>query len=299
MARKHYNLPPLNALAAFEAAARHGGFKRAAAELNVTPGAVSHQIKALEQEIGCALFLRTPGGATLTAEGRDLAAVLGRSFSQTAGVLDRLRQRGSRRGVRIGATTAMASLWLMPRISRFWREHPDIRVSQHASDLEASPHQPHLDLRIRYGDGHWPGEEARLLFEDEIAPLCSPSFALGREEMDLDALAAAPLIHLEDVDEGWVTWRQWFDALGHESPIDPGVSVNSYTIALQIAQDSNGIALGWLRLVAPLLEQGLLRPIGTKRLRSPGSFFIAWHQTASLAPEAEVLRDWLLADAKG
>ncbi|GAB5469015.1 MAG: LysR substrate-binding domain-containing protein [Rhodospirillales bacterium] len=297
MARKHYNLPPLTSLAVFEAAARHGSFKRAAVELNVTPSAVSHQIKALEQEVGLALFLRGAGGSRLTAAGEELENVLARSFTQTAAVLDRLRRQHSAPSVTVGATTAMASLWLMPRITRFWRDHPTLKVNQQASDLEMPPGLPQLDLRLRYGSGVWEGESTALLFHDRVAPVCSPEFAAAHPVADLADLARLPLIHMEGANPLWLTWPQWFLALDYRGPVDQGVTVNNHTIALQAAQDGNGLTLGWLAMIAPLLRRGLLQQIGNAVLPAPGSFYLTWRRDRLLSPQAQTLRDWLLADA--
>lgn len=298
MARRHYNLPPLTALAAFEVAARRGSFKEAASELNVTPGAVSHQIKALEQELGCVLFQRTAKGTLLTAEGRDLEQVLARSFRQTAAVVGRLRLRGQASSVTVGATTAVAALWLMPRITRFWRSYPELRVDQHASDLEQGQSQPHLDLRIRYGKGSWPKEAAALLFDDEIRPLCSAEFAKNNPVSALHELAQLPLIHLNSDVVDWTTWPTWFQALGYAGAIGRGLVVNNYMIALQAAQDGNGVCLGWDRLTGPLLDEGRLVPLCALRLPAPGSFYLTWPKDLEISSEAGTLRDWLVAEGR-
>ncbi len=296
MARRHYNLPPLTALATFEAAARHGSFKQAAAELNVTPGAVSHQIKALEQDLGLALFERRAQGILLTPDGSELQQVLARSFRQTAAVLDRLRRSARPFGVTIGSTTAMAALWLMPKITAFWRSHPDLRVSQHASDLETGPGLPPMDLRIRYGRGVWPEEEAALLFADEVLPLCSPDFAKRAGCPTLEELASLPLIHMQSEQGSWTTWRDWFAVLGHDGAIDRSLVVNNYMIALQAAQDGNGVCLGWRNLTRPLLDRGLLQPLTALSIVSPGSFYLTWPKDVPLVAEAATLRDWLIAE---
>ncbi|MEQ8655345.1 MAG: LysR substrate-binding domain-containing protein [Kiloniellales bacterium] len=298
MARRYYNLPPLTALAAFEVAARHGSFKGAAAELNVTPGAVSHQIKALEQELGCALFERTAKGTLLTLEGHQLEQVLARSFRQTAAVVERLRVKDRPKSVTIGATTAVAALWLMPRITRFWRSYPDLRVDQHASDLEQGAVQPHLDLRIRYGAGAWPEEEATLLFDDEIMPLCSPRFAEACQAAGLEDLAALPLIHLHSDVVDWTTWSTWFQALGYEGAIERGLVVNNYMIALQVAEEGNGVCLGWDKLTRPHREAGRLVSLSAFRLEAPGSFYLTWSRDVEISPEAKTLRDWLVAESQ-
>ncbi len=298
MVRRHYNLPPLTALATFEVAARNGSFKQAAAELNVTPGAVSHQIKALEQELSCALFKRTAKGTILTPEGQELEQVLARSFRQTAAIIERLRLRGVPSSVTVGATTAMAALWLMPRISRFWRHHPDLRVDQYASDLEHGLGQPHLDLRIRYGNGMWRGEESILLFHDEITPLCSPDFAARHPNLSLQDLATLPLVHHHSEVSEWTTWPAWFRALGHEGVIDRGLVVNNYMIALQVAEDGNGVCLGWDRLTKSIRDEGRLVPIGDLRLDAPASFYLTWPKDLDVGAEARTLRDWLVTESR-
>ncbi|MBC6404306.1 MAG: LysR family transcriptional regulator [Rhodospirillales bacterium] len=297
MARKFYNLPPLTALATFEAAARHGSFKRAAQELNVTPSAISHQIKALEQELGLPLFQRSVGGMLPTLEGRQLQAVLERGFTEISQVLGHLRRTQEPASVTVSATTAVASLWLMPRVSRFWRSHPSLRINQHASDEEPLPSDPQADLRIRYGDGDWPGQEAALLFRDRIAPLCTLAYRDLPDDRDLEALAAGPLIHIENSVEGWTAWPAWFRAFGYQGPIDKTFVMNNHVIALQAAQDGAGICLGWLALAAPLLEQRLLRPLGERWLPSPGDYYLTWRADKPLSKEAGTFRDWLLTDA--
>ncbi len=293
MARKHYNLPPLTALATFEAAARNASFKQAAAELNVTPGAVSHQIKALEQELGRPLFERTLHGTHLTEEGRELQQVLARGFRQTAAVLDRLRRKEAPLSVTIGSTTAVATLWLMPRVMGCWRSHPDLRVNQHASDQEKSPGQPPMDLRVRYGGGSWPEEESALLFHDEILPLASPDFAERHADASLETLAGLPLIHHKSEHDDWTTWGEWFRACGYRDRIDRSLVVNNYMIALQAAQDGSGVCLGWRNLTRTLLKQGSLRPLGGFSIASPGSFYLTWPKDIALSAEAATLRDWL------
>lgn len=130
MARRYYNLPPLNTLASFECAARNLSIKDAAQELNVTPGAVSHQIKALEGELGTALFERKHRGIGLTENGQRLFASLQRSFSDVSSTLSHVRRTSFDLSVTIAATTAVSSLWLTPRLSRFWKEHGNIPVNQ-------------------------------------------------------------------------------------------------------------------------------------------------------------------------
>jgi len=292
MARKHYNLPPLTTLAAFESAARLGSFKRASAELNVTPGAVSHQIKSLETHVGSALFYRRHRGVDLTSDGKVLFEVLARGFGDISDVLRRLRANRENAAVTIGATSAMASLWLTPRIGGFWRDHPEVAVTQHVSDHEID-RVFGLDLQIRYGGEDLAGRGGIKLFDDTLMPVCSPDYAAGMADCDLEDLAGGHLIHLVAEDVNWTTWRTWFAIQGYHGALRYAHSVNNYTIALQVARDGGGLVLGWRRLVQPLLASGDLVALQTWEVQAPQSFYILGD--GDPAPQARTLRDWLIA----
>ncbi len=299
MVKRSYDLPSLTAMAAFEAAARHLSMKRAAEELNVTPGAVSRQIKALEGDVGCALFLRRPRGVELTGEGETLYAVLSRSFSQIAETYHRIQGKGRAVSVTIGATTAFASMWLMPRLGGFWRAHQDITINHVISDDTRELRGAAVDLRIRYGEGAWPDEVSQTLFGDRIYPVCGPGFARSHKAKTPADLLELPLLQLSGVDPGWTDWQGWFRRLGVTEKPGTIRSFTNYVIALQAAQDDQGLALGWHSLVAPLLAEGrLVRPI-PQEIAAPGAFYVTWNAGRELTPEAEALRAWLIAEAAG
>ncbi|MGB3176993.1 MAG: LysR substrate-binding domain-containing protein [Albidovulum sp.] len=293
MVRRHYNFPPLTTLSAFEAAARNGGFKIAAQELNVTPGAISHQIKALEMELGRALFKRVHRGVILTEDGQNLFVALQSSFRTIAKALEQIRRPQLDESVTIGATAAVSSLWLTPRITRFWREFPDIRISQIVSDsrldIGISP-----DLRIEYGHiGNSP-EGTRELFTDDLVAVASSGFAAAHPVDTAAQLAGLPLIHLNAEDQDWTTWKQWFDALGYSGPLGSGTSVNNYMIALQAAQDGVGVVLGWKRLIRPFLENGTLVILGRFSMPAPRSFLVIRDRDASHDARLDVIEAWML-----
>ncbi len=293
MARRHYNLPPLTTLACFEAAARHLSFKDAASELNVTPGAVSHQIKALEGDLSLVLFERKHRGVALTDDGGRLFATLQRSFGSISRTLSELRKSGQDNSVTVASSTSVSSLWLTPRLIRFWKEHGSVPVNQHVSD---SPDRPEhlIDLTIQYG-GTVPSHKISVpLYRDDLVPVCSPDFADQHPETELESLARMPLIQLDSDPAGWTTWRTWFRELGYTGNIATGMRVNNYTIALQAARDDAGVALGWRRLVQPLLERGALVRIGDHSLPEPAEFRIISDPEDMLGPEVQLLRSWLL-----
>lgn len=294
MARRHYDLPSLTTLAVFEAAARNLSFKQAALELNVTPGAVSRQIKALETELCTQLFERLHRGVVLTGDGADLYEAVGDSFARMSVAVHAIRSRDLEANITVGATTAFASLWLMPRLSGFWRSHRDVTInhviSDHARDIDTAQ----VDLRFRYGTGHWPGDTASLLFDDRIYPVAGPEFASENIPETLEDLLGLPLLQLNSADPTWIDWPDWFAALGISERPRKVRSFTNYGVALQAAQDNQGVVVGWHGLVAPLIAQGRLQRLGTWEIAAPGSHYVTWSADRPLDEAAQALKDWLL-----
>src|SRR5215475_9450648 len=187
--RRFYSLPSLTALAAFEAVARHRSMTRAAAELNVTVGAISRQVRGLESYVGEPLLRRERRGVDVSAKGSELYGVLSAGFSQISQTLERLRTTQSSTAVTVGASTGIASLWLMKRIGDFWRAHPDITINHLISDNANDLRRAEVDLRIRYGSGSWPDESSAFLFRDYVVPVCGRRFLREHASTSLDALS--------------------------------------------------------------------------------------------------------------
>ena len=187
---------PLNALRAFESAARLLSFTRAAEALNVTPNAVSAQVKGLEERLGVPLFRRLPRGLALTDEGQALLPVLSDSFEQMAGVLARLRQGEQRAVLTVGVVGTFAVGWLLPRLPAFHRRHPfvDLRLLTHNNRVDLAGEG--LDAAIRFGDGAWHGTQALALLQAPLSPLCAPALA-----SQLHTPAALPQQRKEEVAE--------------------------------------------------------------------------------------------------
>src|SRR5262245_51233635 len=297
MARRYYNLPPLTTLAAFEAAARHLSFKDAAQELSVTPGAVSHQIKALEGDLGAALFRRRHRSVELAREGEALFQALASSFAKVSQCLQTIRARRSGDVVTVGSTSAVAALWLSPSVIRFWRRFPSINVNQVVQDRQLR-NSSELDLFIRYGPEQDPSFEQIELYRDRLVPVASPALAETCKARGLQLLARQRLIHLDSEDRSWTTWDDWFRQLGYDGPISAGMHVNNYSVALQVAQDGAGVALGWKRLVSPLLRGGQLVPIGPHALEAPLSFYIVCRPDAEMTEAARKLRQWIVDEVR-
>ena len=293
MSRRHYDLPPFTTLSAFEAAARHLSFKNAAQELSVTPGAVSHQIKALEGELGVVLFLRQHRGVELTPEGQALFETLSSSFREISRQLARVRKDNSADTVTVGSTTAVAALWLSPTIIDFWREHPDINVHQVTQDRPIE-NTSDFDYFICYGRAKNTSLLHTPLYRDELVPVAAPDVARDLQGASLEQLAKQRLIQQEAVSTSWTKWAEWFAQLEYNGEITYGARVTSYSVALQIARKGAGIALGWRRLVQPMIDSGKLAVVGSFVVPAPHQFYLAGRPDEDLTPNARALKRWLL-----
>src|SRR5215210_1816923 len=208
-------LPPLNALKAFEAAARHESFTRAADELCVTQGAVSHQVKALEATLGLKLFNRERQRLVITEAGRDYLAVLRDAFDRIALGTARVVQRQSSGALTVSTSPDFAAKWLVNRLGRFAEEHPsiDLRVSATLHHVDFAREE--VDLAVRHGDGTWPGLDVARLSAEELFPVCSPKLMTGRNKLAKPAdLLRVPLLHLDDRRD----WARWLEAAGVAEP---------------------------------------------------------------------------------
>ncbi len=297
MSRRHYNFPPLTTLSAFEAAARHLSFKNAADELSVTPGAVSHQIKALEGELQTALFQRRHRGVDLTEDGKALYDVLSTSFGRISKTLETIRNRQSSEKVTVGSTTAVAALWLSSSIIEFWRETPDLNINQISQDRPFRD-RPDIDFFIRYGRDADPHLSHTALYRDKLVPVGSPEMAEKLQGADLKTLSRQRLIQLETEDRTWTTWPEWFQQLGYSEPIQLETSVNSYSVALQLARKGVGLALGWKRLITPMLASGKLVPIGTHMVEAPNQFYLVGRPDEDLSENARKLKSWIIEETQ-
>ena len=256
-------LPPLASLRAFEAAARHMSFKRAAAELAVTPTAVSHQIKLLEDTLGVRLFERQPRRLVITAAGLVLYPGLKEGFAAFEKAVHAATAGRGRRTVTLSATTAFTAKRLVPMVPAFRAAHPDIDLRLHASDAPADFRGRAADIAVRYGRGPYPGMHSEVLAMDRFAPVCSPHLGIRSTE----DLARATLIHFEwrQVDPETPVWRRWLDHSGTDRAVDPdgGLVFSDEGHAIQAAIAGHGVALLSLVLVAGDLASGaLVQPFG-------------------------------------
>lgn len=298
MSRRHYKLPPLTMLLVFEAAARHLSFKAAAQDLSVTPAAVSHQIKALEAELGTALFVRKHRGVELTPHGVSLCQVLSSSFTQISRELDKIKRAEAQDTVTVGSTTAVAALWLSPLIIDFWLSHTDVSVNQVTQDRPFHAPQS-VDFFIEYGRETHDAMDHHEIFRDELVPVAAPELAARLEGATLQELAEQWLIHLDVRSQNWTTWPDWFSGLGYRGRVNEGTTVTNYTLALQFAQKGAGVVLGWKTLIAPMLKSRKLAVIGPHILPAPHAFCLVAPPTEQLSDNARKLHDWIMTHRSG
>jgi len=293
MVRRYYDLPSLTTLAVFEASARHLSFKLAAAELNVTPGAVSRQIKAIEDELGVPLFTRLGTGVALTSAGEDLYGVLASSFSRAADVVRTVKRGDRSKNVTLACTDAFATTWLIPRMPDFWARYDDISVDHLISDNPRDYRRAEVELRIRYGFGSWLDENAELLFDETIYPVCGPEFARTHADATAGSLPELPLLHVDWVDPDWTSWDEVFRRATLPHGPTRGRRFGKFFVALQAAQANQGVAVGWHRLVKTLIGEGKLVRLTDLEMPAPGGYYLTWNNNRTLSPAAERLRDWL------
>src|SRR6476660_1487575 len=228
-------LPPLNALKAFEAAARHESFTRAAEELCVTQGAVSHQVKALEAELAIKLFNRERQRLIITEAGRDYLAVVRDAFDRIAMGTERLLQRQNAGVLTVSTSPDFAAKWLVHRLGHFAEAHSgiDLRVSATMHHVDFAREE--VDLAVRHGDGNWPGLDATRLCTEQLFPVCSPKLMAGRNRIARPSdLLKSPLLHLDDSK----AWSRWFDAAGiANAETSHGLTLNRASMLIDAAVD--------------------------------------------------------------
>src|SRR5436853_3263669 len=287
MARR---LPPLNALRSFEAAARHESFTRAAEELFVTQGAVSHQVKALEAELGVKLFNRERQRLVITEAGRQYLTTLRDAFDRIALGTERLLQRQTSGALTVSTSPDFAAKWLVNRLGRFAEEHPsiDLRVSATLHHIDFA--REDVDLAVRHGDGSWAGLDVSRLSTEQLFPVCSPKLFEGRPRISKPAdVLKFPLLHLDDRKD----WAKWLEAAGvADAELSHGPVLNRASMVIDAAVDGQGIALARTTLAAwDLINGRLVRPF-TEALRLSKTYWIICPKATSTLPKIVTFRDW-------
>lgn len=282
---------PLNAIQIFIAAARAQNLTRAAAQLNLTVSALSHQIRLLEQRIDCVVFVRGPRGVKLTAEGQHL---LDRIAPHMAAIEDALKPLCGRRdsALALSLLPSFASSWLLPRLPRFVARHPGVELSLDSSDELVTFADGRYDAALRYGKGGWPGVIDELLFEEWLTPVASPALLGRRKPPTLDRLDRLPLLGPQEA------WQQWFTQYGGRPPERYVASFNDSESRQRAAVEGMGVALGRTTLVRPLIEAGQLVALYPERVKGERAHYLVYPQRSRSHPGFAGFREWLLEEAR-
>jgi len=297
----HRSLPPLRALRAFEAAARHLSFAQAAAELGVTPGAISHQIKALEDWLGAPLFYRLARALRLTEAGEAALPFLTEGFDRLSDGTARMQARKDEHLLTVSVSPGFGSLWLVPRLDRFRRKHPDIEVRIDGTDRLVNIAGGEADVAIRYGHGGYADVQSDQLFAMRATPVCSPELQSKNPALQKPSdLKNHTLLHVE-WKEAEGSWRTWLLAAG-AADVDPlrGPRFTKEEMAVRAALDGEGVALIGDRMAADHLASGrLVRPFNAE-LSTPLVFAYFLLSAFGRQDEPKIMRfrDWLLDEAE-
>lgn len=284
-------LPSLSSLRAFEAAARHLSAKRAAEELSVTPTAISHQIRQLEESLGVALFIRRPRQLVLTTQGQALLTVLSDSFDAIAETVTKLRRPSARQAVTLSTTPGVAARWLLPWVCLLRDAHPQIDLSIQVSHEAVALDGIGADMAIRYGEGPWPGLVAERLFDNIFVPVCSPSLGLHEptELVNHALLHFSSLKAVSPVD--WVIWQRQAKVPGLD--ISAGLVFSDETHSIAAALDGQGVALMSRYLIEEELRQGrLVQPFGPELATAP--FHLVYPPARLEEPAIVAVREWVV-----
>ena len=286
-------LPFMNGIKAFEAAARSGSFAKAADELHVTPAAVSRMVHLLEARLGVTLFERKANRLLATPAGHAYQGGLTQLFDQLAALTQQVTAMGSARALTVGVGPTFAIRWLIPRLADFQKRAPDIEV-RFATGGEAAPFSDDWTCGIRLGNGAWPGLEATPLFEADLTPVCTPALARGLKHPE--DLTAATLLRVNHAPEDWPLWFAAADVSG----IQPkGPKFDYYGHALQAAADGVGVAMG----IRPYIDDDLAagRLIAPFALSVPkgARWYLVYRAARATEPAFAAFRDWIAKAAVG
>lgn len=293
------SLPPLNALRAFEVAARHLSFKRAADELNVTPAAISHQVKALEEWLGTLLFHRLTRALRLTEAGQEALPKLTQGFGKLVEAVGEMQAQSDSDLLTVSVSPSFGTMWLVPKLDRFRVRHPDIEIRIDGTDRLVNIAQGDADLAVRYGAGDYNGVRVDLLFTQRNTPVCSPALLEGdfplREPSDL---RHHTLLHVDWKDAD-ASWRMWLMAAGVEGiNAARGPHFTQEGMAVEAALDGQGVALIGDKLVEDHLAAGTLVHPFALDMSTPLTFshYLLSPKALEAKPKVTAFRDWLIGE---
>jgi LysR family transcriptional regulator, glycine cleavage system transcriptional activator len=292
-------LPSLNGLRAFEAAARHLSFTVAAAELNVTQTAISHQIRRLEEELGIRLFVRQNRALALTPQARDYLPGVRAAFNDLRLATDRLLRKDNEHVLTVSTLASLAAKWLLPRLSTFQETHPGIDVRITTSTALVDFGTGDVDAAIRYGRGDWPGLHADWLMADQLFPVCSPALLTGKRPLRTpEDLRDHVLLHTSNANAD--DWRLWLTAAGLPANISklPGLTFDLILVTVQAALDGIGVAMGRTSYVEADIAKGRLVVPFKITLPANAGFYLVCPEATADTPKLAAFRQWLVASVQ-
>lgn len=291
-------LPPLNWLRSFEAAARHRNFTLAAAELNMTQATISQQIKGLESQLGCALFIRLPRGLELTDAARAYIPGVRESIEKLSVVTDEVFGKERSHTLTVRSNLVFFNTWLAPRLADFRHDYPDIDL-RFTSNIWLDSVNKEADIEIRYGKGMWPDLISDRLTWDQLIPVCSPQ-VLGPDQTSKNAAPPATaeqltehtLLHVIGYEEGW---GHWLKKLGHHNiDASQGIHFDSLITAMEMAVHGHGIALSRTSIASTLLESGKLIKPFEAGVATEEAFFVAIPSNKPIQHHVQAFRSWII-----
>lgn len=292
-------IPSMTALLEFEAVARLGSFTLAAQELGVTQAAVSKQVKLLEEALEKKLFHRLHRAIKLTAEGYLLHSVVAESMHRMASAFDKISEGIGDQEVVIACTGAFSSLRVLPRLVSLRNIQPKLQLRLITQLLTPDVYRDDVDLAIRFGNGKWDDGSSIFLFDEEVFPVCSPSWLSSHQA----PTSIEDFLHMELIDsdatlEGWMTWNSWCRELGEMRPkLNYSLRCSSYNDTIQAAIQSHGIALGWGRLVTHLLSSGALVRVTPYVVKPKDAYYVVIPNGRKPSPILHMLVDLLRDDS--
>lgn len=285
-------LPPLNALKAFEASARQLSFTKAAEELFVTQAAVSHQIKSLEEHLGLKLFMRKNRALLLTEEGQSYFLDIKDIFTSLYEATEKLLARGSKGAITVSLQPSFAIQWLVPRLTSFSLQHPEIDVRIKAVDQDDNSLTEDVDIAIYHGRGRWPKVNAQRLHTEYLIPVCSPLLLTGNKPLNtIHDLANHTLLH----DTSRRDWKRWFkEANVKAMNVNHGPIFSHSAMVVQAAVHGQGVALAQSILARPELDAGRLINLFDHHLVSKNAFYIVCREHQMEVGKIASFRQWVL-----
>ncbi|MDZ5603806.1 LysR substrate-binding domain-containing protein [Pseudomonas sp. RP23018S] len=287
----------------FACAARHLSFTRCAEELHITPGAVSQQMRQLEERLGFRLFVRRARGVELTAEGQRLALTVTEAYGSIEAELRRLDAGDIRGTLRLRSIPSFLAKWLTPRLPRFQQRYPDIELRLVAEDSSQALHQDEFDLAIDLNDGSYPGMLSTPLLDEQIFPVCSPALLRGRPPLHGPAdLVHYPLLHDITAWRGsseYAEWEFYLDGIGARGlNVRRGHTFNRNHLSIEAAIAGVGVAIARRTLLNDELERGaLIVPFGVP-IANHKRYVLLYSQAGLLQPGARAVHDWLVEEAQ-